>query len=91
MKLNSQQGGMLQTTEEIEQELTHYYKDLLTEPSVNIAPAINQVLQHIPSIISQEQNFSLTQDISPTEVEEAVMVMNPRKSLGLDGFTTDFF
>jgi len=90
-RINSQQGEKLQTKEEIEQELTHYYKDLLTEPRMDRSEATSKILQHIPTIISQDQNISLTQSITLQEVEEAVMDMNPGKAPGPDGFTMNFF
>ena len=81
----------LQTKEEIEKALIHYYKDLLIESIVEKYPAIHQVIQHIPSSISQDQNHSLSQNITMQEVEEAVMDMNPGKSPDPNGFTVDFF
>jgi hypothetical protein len=56
-KLEDDQGNTLLTHQEITNELTYFYKDLLSEPSVDRTPAIEWVTQNIPALISLEQNM----------------------------------
>jgi hypothetical protein len=54
-------------------------------------PAICKVTQHIPALITPEQNNALMRPISQEEVDQAIKEMPPGKAPGLDGFTTNFF
>jgi hypothetical protein len=53
--------------------------------------AINRVTQHIPALITPEQNQALMRPIMQEEVDQEVKEMPLGKSPGPDGFTTDFF
>jgi hypothetical protein len=54
MKLEDPQGNTLLNHREISHELSGFYKDLLSEPMVDISSAIERVTQNIPTIIPQE-------------------------------------
>jgi hypothetical protein len=62
--LVTKQGQMLQTHEDLEQELVSYYQDLLSEPPGDRSPAIEKITQHIPVNITQEQNEALLRPIT---------------------------
>ena len=52
---------------------------------------IQRFTRHISSLVTLEQNIALTWPITQEEVDQAIKAMPQGKSLGLDGFTTDFF
>jgi hypothetical protein len=71
--------------------LVAYYKDLMTEPQQNRSQAITKVTEHIPTLITQEQNASLLRPITLEEVYQVLQDTPKGKAPGLDGFTSDFF
>jgi exonuclease III len=90
-QLEDAQGNPIREHNRIAEELTNYYKDLLTETNDDRMPAINKITRNIPSLITQEHNEALTRPITQEEVDQAVKEMPPGKSPSPDGFTTDFF
>jgi hypothetical protein len=54
--------------EEMEDELVNYYTNLLSEPILDRSQAINKITQHIPNLITHEQNEALMRPISMEEV-----------------------
>ena len=77
--------------QEIFDELTQHFSQLLTEPNHERQEAIRRVTQHIPSLFNSEHNHSLMQPITMQEFEAAVEQMVDGTSPGPDGFTIDFF
>jgi hypothetical protein len=59
-QLEDNQGNPILDHASIEEELTNYYKYLLTEPIKDRTPAIHKITRHIPSLVTKEQNESLT-------------------------------
>jgi hypothetical protein len=90
-KLENAQGNTLLSHQDITQELTGYYKDLLSEPPEDRAEAIRRVTTNILTLITQEQNEALMTPISQAEVDQAIQELPTGKAPGPDGFTTDFF
>jgi hypothetical protein len=89
--LTSDTGEHLHAHEDIATTLTNYYRDLLTEPSLNRSEAIAKITQHVPSLVTQEQNATLLRPITIEEVDQALQDTPKRKAPGPDGFTSDFF
>ena len=48
-------------------------------------------MQHIPRIITEDQNNKLLQPVSKKEVEDAMAQLKDGKVPGPDGFTANFF
>jgi hypothetical protein len=69
-KLEDAQGNIILNHEEIEIELVNYYKELLSEPPIDRTPTINHITQHIPSLITPEQNQALMRPITQEEVDQ---------------------
>jgi hypothetical protein len=90
-KLEDDQGNTLLTHQEITNEMTDFYKDLLSEPLVDHTLAIERVTQNIPALISLEQNTTLMRPITQAKVDQAIQDLPKGKAPGLDGFTTYFF
>jgi len=89
-QLEDDQGAPIRDHEKIAEALNSFYQDLLTETNMNKEEAIQKVTQHIPKLITSEQNRALVRPITQSEVDSAVKEMPPSKAPGLDGFTTDF-
>ena len=68
-----------------------YFRKLLEEPNTPRPQARTKILQHISTIISEDQNKLLLQPITLVGLEEAMNQMADDKAPGLDGFTTNFF
>lgn len=66
---------------------TEYYNDLFSTAQNNW----EEVIDCVPSKISEEQNLELLKEISAEEVKEALFQMHPDKSPGPDGMTPEFF
>ena len=75
----------------MEEELTRYFNYLLMKQNPSRWEFITQVTQHIPSLVTEENNPSLMQPINVQEVEEAISQMLEGKAPGLDNFTINFF
>jgi hypothetical protein len=89
--LKATNGECLFKHEEMEQELTTHFKDLLTEPIPNRLTAIQKITQHIPQLITREHNLALLREVTLQEVEEVVLHLPKNKAPGPDGFTSEFF
>jgi exonuclease III len=89
--LEDSQGNLTRDHTKIEEELLRYYQDLLTEPQQDRTAAIRRVTEHIPALVTPEQNAALTRPITQEEVDQVVKEMAAGKAPGPDGFTVDFF
>jgi hypothetical protein len=89
--LEDDQGNHIREHQKIEEELLRYYQDLLKEPNIDRTEAIRRVTEHIPALVTPEQNSALTRPITQEEVDQAIKAMPAGKAPGPDGFTTDFF
>jgi hypothetical protein len=90
-QLEDAQGNPIREHNQIVEELTNYYKELLTETNVDRKATIEKITRHIPTLVTQEKNEALMRPITQEEVDHAVKEMAPGKVPGPDGFTTDFF
>jgi hypothetical protein len=82
-KLEDAQGNTILNHDEIASELVNYYKNLLSEPDIDRTPAINHITQHIPSLITPEQNQALMRPITQEEVDQEIKEMPWEKCLDL--------
>jgi len=89
--LMDQQGNRLTQKEEMENMLVQYFKVLLTEPNIIRGDNINKIIQHIPNLMSRDQNLALLRKKSKAKVEEVIRNMVRNKAPGPDGFTVKFF
>lgn len=81
----------MEKQEDIEKELTNHFKTIHQEPPTNRQPAINEIFQHIPRIITEEHNQLLLRPVTLTEVEEASNHLKVGKAPRPDGFTSKFY
>jgi len=76
---------------DIEQDLFNFIQSLLTNLEVEQRKTIQKITRNTVHLVSPKKNESLMCPISPEEVEKLVFDIQKGKSLGLDGFTLDFF
>ena len=81
----------VETREEVEEELSSYFKGIMTEDNYSREQDIAQVTALIPKVVSREYSENLNEPISLQEVEEALIHMAQGKAPSLDGFTTNLF
>ena len=84
-------GERLENREEIEEELDHHFHDIMTKPILERSGGIEQITQHIPALVSQDQNYLLMNPIQRQEAEEVIKQMENSKASGPYGFTVNFF
>jgi len=89
--INNSQGDRLEKHEDIEKEFKEYFQEALKEQTGSRSSAIRSVTQHIPKIITEDQNQNLLKQVSMQEVEEAMAQLKDGKAPGPDGFTSNFF
>ena len=75
----------------MENTLTGYFQNLLTEPRTDRHEAISKVTWHVPSLVTPKQNATLMCPITIEEVDQAFQDTPKDKAPGPDGFTSDFF
>ena len=75
----------------MENLLVQYFKGLLTEPNIRREDNIHKICQHIPNLVSRDQNLALLTVISKEEVEEVIKNTTKNKAPRLDGFAAEFF
>ena len=85
------EGGRIETRREIEEELNHYFAEILNEDHHDRDREIAQITKLIPTSVTREDNEMLVKPVSMQEVEEAVNQMALGKAPGPDGFTSNFF
>jgi hypothetical protein len=89
--LTSANGEAIHSHEDLEMTLIDYYKDLLMEPFLDRSEAIAKVTQHVPSLVTLEQNLALLWPITIEEVDQALQDTPKCKALGPYGFISNFF
>ncbi|XP_023634308.1 uncharacterized protein LOC111829455 [Capsella rubella] len=67
---------------------TDYFNELF---STSNPSAFEEALGGIQTLISEEENRSLTQAVTEKEIKDALFMMNPEKAPGPDGMTALFF
>ena len=90
-KIRTDSGDTLEEHQEITNELTWHFSQLLTELNHERQEAIHKVTQCIPSLVNNEHNHSLMKPITMQEVEAIVEQMVDGTSPGPDDFTIDLF
>ena len=65
-----------------------YYKSLFASSSPR---DMEEVLDGVDTVVSDEMNNQLTQDFTPSEVEQALNQMAPLKTPGPDGMSPIFY
>lgn len=89
--MQNSQGDKLEKQEDIEKELINHFKTVHQEQPTDKQSAINDILYHIPKLITEEHNKLLLRPVTIMEVEEASNQLKAGKAPGPDGFTSNLY
>eukprot|EP00253_Pinus_taeda_P009835 PITA_09835 len=89
--INNSQGDRIEKHEDIEKAFRDHFQEALKEQPGSREAAIKAVTQHVPKIITEDQNQNLLKQVTMQEVEEALTQLKDGKAPGPDGFTANFF
>jgi mannosylglycoprotein endo-beta-mannosidase len=84
-------GNCLTKHKDIERELTSHFHNLLSEPQRDCRTTVQKITQHIPQLVSPEQNQILMHPTSLEEFEQALFDIPKNKSPSPQGFTMNIF
>jgi hypothetical protein len=91
LKIKDQDGIERESHQEIESALVSHFHGIAQEPHQDRSEAIQKITQHIPRLVTEEQNIFLNKPIATEEVDQALQEMPSGKAPGPDGFTVEFF
>ena len=86
--LHNSGGNWVTSESEVEGVAIDYFNDLFTTTSPS---GYEDFLSEVPTLITEDQNRSLTSWASEEEVKSALFMMHPEKAPGPDGMTALFF
>jgi hypothetical protein len=87
-KLRREEGGVVETEEEIGTYITNHCKSLFMS---SVGPLNDELLDHVPNSVTIEMNTSLTREFSVEEVKEALDSIGDLKEPGPDGMPAIFY
>jgi len=90
-KLIDTQGKELSMHKDMESILVQHFQNIIKEPILDRSLFIKSFTQHIPKLVTREDNYNLNRLVMEEEVNEVIKEMHNRKAPGLDGFNVDFF
>eukprot|EP00253_Pinus_taeda_P027848 PITA_27848 len=89
--IKDENGRTLQTHEEIDAVLVKHFRDISKENFSEREPFIKNLTEHIPKLVSKEDNCNLNSPVTEQEISEVLKEMQNGKAPGPDGFNVDFF
>eukprot|EP00253_Pinus_taeda_P033386 PITA_33386 len=90
-KLIDTQGKQLSTHKEIESSLVQHFQSMAGDPLIDKSQYINKFTNHIPKLVTREDNYNLNRLVTEEEVSEVIKEMENGKAPGPDGFNVEFF
>jgi hypothetical protein len=90
-KIRDHDGIERESHQDIENTLVNHFQGIDKEPNQDRSEAIQRITQHIPKLVTEDQNVSLRKPIAKEEIDQVVQEMPNGKAPGLDGFTVEFF
>ena len=78
--LVDQEGNHLTQKEYMENLLVQRIQNLLTKPNIERTENINRITQHIPQLVSRDQNLALLREITKSEVEDVIKGLAKNKA-----------
>ena len=71
--------------------MVNHFHGIDQEPNQDRMEAIQRIIQHIPCLVTKEENNNLNKRIAEEEIDQVLPEMPNGKALGPDGFTVEFF
>jgi hypothetical protein len=71
--------------------MVRHFHRIAQEPHQDRSEAIQRITQHIPCLVTEEQNIFLNKPIAIEEVDQALQEVPSGKAPGTDGFTVELF
>jgi hypothetical protein len=90
LKIGDHDGIERESHQEIENTLVYHFKGIAQEPNQDRMEAIQRITQHIPRLVTEEQNINLNKPITKEEINQVVQEMPSGKAPSRDGFTVEF-
>lgn len=90
-KLIDPQGKELNTHKEMEFILVQHFQDIAEETIADRSQFTKSFTQHIPKLVSREDNYNLNRLVTEEKVKEVIKEMHNRKAPGPNGFNVDLF
>ncbi|XP_019242361.1 PREDICTED: uncharacterized protein LOC109222455, partial [Nicotiana attenuata] len=87
-RIKDSNGNWIEEDTQIAEEAVNFYRDQFTE---DVVPSVFHIMDHVPTLIDEEQNEMLTANPTREEVKKAVYGLNGDSAGGPDGFTGAFF
>ncbi|XP_075645356.1 uncharacterized protein LOC142616374 [Castanea sativa] len=81
VSLKEMDGTVMEQQRDIERVIIQHFSTLFQSSNLN---AIEEVVAHIPRVVTEEMNDWLVRDFHPQEVQVALFQMHPSKDLGPD-------
>ena len=75
----------------MESILVQHFSNIAKEPLEDRSRFIDKFTQHIPKLVTSEDNHNLNRPVSKEEVSEVIKEMQSGKALDPYGFNVDFF
>jgi hypothetical protein len=72
LKIRDQDGIERESHKEIENTLVNHFEGIAQEPNQDRTEAIQRITQHIPSLVTEEQNVNLNKPITKEEIDQVV-------------------
>jgi hypothetical protein len=91
LKIKVQDGVEQESHKDIETTMINHFHGIAQEPNQDRTEAIQRVTQHIPRLVTKEQNNNLNKPIAEEEIDQVIQEMTNGKAPGPDGFTVEFF
>ena len=90
-KLIDPQGKELSTHKDIESILVRHFQNNAEEPILDRSLFIKGFTQHIPKLVTKEDNYNLNRPVTEEKVNEVIKEMHNGKAPSPDGFNVYFF
>ncbi|XP_016497543.1 uncharacterized protein LOC107816354 [Nicotiana tabacum] len=89
-RLVNNTGQILQSTNEVEEELLNFYMKLLGTAASQL-PAVDTEIMQKGCMLSRQQQLRLIKPVTREEVKKSILDIHDSKALGCDGFNSFFF
>jgi len=84
-------GEVVNSQQELSIEAIKHFKGIFTDPGLTRIDSKLKVLQQIPRLFSEEDNWILERPVTLLELEKILKSCEKEKSSGLDGWTVEFY